>query len=134
MGLLRQLNARAEILWESCPPAEDRSVTPWVPTTVAVSRWLEESARTPRVGVLPGQKTLLVAQRFPVISLREITAEDLGSSRKSTIWLLLDPVFGLFPCIFPADLGFAPRDGFATDWALRHLVCGLQRLPARIQV
>jgi hypothetical protein len=63
-----------------------------------------------------------VARRFPVISLREITAEALGSSRKSTIWLLLDPVFGLFPCIFAADLGFAPRDGFATDWDLRQLV------------
>jgi len=73
---------------------------------------------------MPGQKTLLVAQRFPVIRLREITAENPGSSRKSAIWLLLDPVFGLFPCIFPADLGFAPRDEFAIDWFLRHPVCG----------
>ena len=68
-----------------------------------------------------------MARRFPVISLREINADDLGSSRKSSIWLLLDPVFGLFPCIFPADLGFAPRDGFATDWNLRQAFGGLSR-------
>ena len=77
------------------------------------------SEEAEEVLVLQNQWCLLVARRFPVISLREITAEDLGSSRKSTIWLLLDPVFGLFPCIFPTDLGFAPRDGFATDWNLR---------------
>jgi len=33
------------------------------------------------------------------------------------------PDFGVFPCIFPADQGFAPRDEFATDCTLRHLVC-----------
>ncbi len=33
------------------------------------------------------------------------------------------PNFGVFPCIFPANQGFAPRDEFATDCTLRHLVC-----------
>ena len=33
------------------------------------------------------------------------------------------PDFGVFPCIFPANQGFAPRDEFATDCTLRHLVC-----------
>jgi hypothetical protein len=99
-----------------------------------VPAWLEESARSPPGEVPLGQECLLVARRFPVISLREINADDLGSSRKSIIWLLLDPVFGLFPCIFPADLGFAPRDGFATDWNLRQLVCvsGVRRAGARV--
>jgi hypothetical protein len=32
------------------------------------------------------------------------------------------PDFGVFPCIFPANQGFAPRDEFATDCTLRHLV------------
>jgi hypothetical protein len=33
------------------------------------------------------------------------------------------PDFGVFPCIFPANQGFAPRDEFATDCTLRHSVC-----------
>jgi hypothetical protein len=32
------------------------------------------------------------------------------------------PDFGVFPCIFPANQGFAPRDEFATDWLLRQVL------------
>ena len=31
---------------------------------------------------------------------------------------------GEIPCIFPVDQGYGLRDGFATDWFHRHLVCG----------
>jgi hypothetical protein len=31
---------------------------------------------------------------------------------------------GEMPCIFPVDQGYGLRDEFATDWILRHLVCG----------
>jgi hypothetical protein len=34
------------------------------------------------------------------------------------------PGFGRFPCIFPVDQGFRPRDEFAIDCTLRHSVCG----------
>jgi len=33
------------------------------------------------------------------------------------------PDFGVFPCIFPANQGFAPRDEFARDCPHRHSVC-----------
>ena len=32
------------------------------------------------------------------------------------------PDFGVFPCIFPANQGFAPRDEFATDCTPRQVV------------
>ncbi len=33
------------------------------------------------------------------------------------------PDFAVFPCMFPANQGFAPRGEFAADCTLRHLVC-----------
>jgi hypothetical protein len=39
------------------------------------------------------------------------------------------PDFGVFPCIFPANQGFAPRDEFATDCTLRHPVCCCRDFP-----
>lgn len=32
---------------------------------------------------------------------------------------------GEIPCIFPVDQGYGLRDEFATDWFLRHSVCGV---------
>jgi streptogramin lyase len=37
------------------------------------------------------------------------------------------PDFGVFPCIFPANQGSAPRDEFATDCAHRHSVALVHR-------
>ncbi len=41
------------------------------------------------------------------------------------------PDFNVFPCIFPANQGFAPRDEFATDCTLRHLGPRLRRIRVR---
>ena len=39
------------------------------------------------------------------------------------------PDFGVFPCIFPANQGSAPRDEFATDCTHRHSVCCCRDYP-----
>jgi hypothetical protein len=39
------------------------------------------------------------------------------------------PDSGVFPCIFPANQGSAPRDEFATDCTLRHSVCWCRDFP-----
>jgi hypothetical protein len=39
------------------------------------------------------------------------------------------PDFGVFPCIFPANQGFASGDEFATDCPHRHLVSGCRDFP-----
>jgi hypothetical protein len=82
----------------------------------------------PSVRERRSRRFLLVAQRFPVLGRREITFADPGSSRKSTIRLLLNRVSTLFPCIFPTDLGFPPRDRFAPDYAHRR---GVRVSPVR---
>ncbi len=44
---------------------------------------------------------------------------------------LESPDFGVFPCIFPANQGFAPRDEFATDCTLRQVLGAVSLLGFR---
>ena len=77
------------------------------------------------------QKSLLVGTNFPVPERREFTRQDprLGFGRVTSP--AAETRFAAFPCIFPVDQGFAPRDEFATDCTLRQVLGSVSLLSFR---
>ena len=65
----------------------------------------ERSLHPRRTVSHPARRSLLVAQRFPVIGLREISAEDPGWSQNSAICQFLDPRVRKISLHFPWSSG-----------------------------
>jgi hypothetical protein len=77
-------------------------------------RFRKLARETPAAGIRAHRKD------FPVLRLREHARQDRENGQIGDPGLAGTRASERFPCIFPVDQGFRPRDGFAPDCTHRH--------------
>ena len=110
-------------------PKVGRPKTPAIP-----EYWRLARSSLSALHAAPWRESVLVGRNFPAPERRELAGEDVEQGPDRRRWSRPEAEFGRFPCIYPVDQGFRPRDEFAIDCTHRHSVCCCRDFPRASRV